>query len=75
MSRREAMFSDDYVAIFFDTFNDHQRAYEFFSNPLGVQADGISTEGQGDDFSFDTVWRSRGRLTPTGYVVLDSDPV
>ena len=69
MSRREAMFSDDYVAIFFDTFNDHQRAYEFFSNPLGVQADGISTEGQGDDFSFDTVWRSRGRLTPTGYVV------
>jgi hypothetical protein len=69
MARREAMFSDDYVALFLDTFNDHQRAYEFFSNPLGIQADGISTEGQGDDFSFDTVWRSRGRLTATGYVV------
>src|SRR5262249_47684402 len=44
-------------------------AYEFFSTPLGIQADGITTEGQGDDFSFDTVWESRGRLTETGYVV------
>ena len=69
MARREAIFSDDYVAVFLDTFNDDQRAYEFFASALGIQADGISTEGQGDDFSFDTVWYSRGRLTPTGYVV------
>ena len=33
----------------------------FFSNPLGIQADGITTEGQDDDMSFDTVWQSRGR--------------
>jgi Domain of unknown function (DUF5916) len=69
MSRREAMFSDDFVAVILDTFDDHQRGYEFFSNPLGIQADGITTEGQNDDMSFDTVWQSRGRLTDFGYVV------
>jgi hypothetical protein len=74
MARREAMFSDDFVAVLLDTFNDRQRAYEFFSNPLGVQADGIATEGQNDDMSFDTVWQSRGKLTPSGYVVAFSIP-
>jgi hypothetical protein len=69
MSRREAMFSDDFVGVILDTFDDHQRGYEFFSNPLGIQADGITTEGQGDDMSFDTVWQSHGRLTEFGYVV------
>src|SRR5262249_30928043 len=69
MARREAIFSDDYVAVYLDTFHDTQRAYMFLVTPLGIQADGITTEGQGDDFSFDTVWHSRGRLTDFGYVV------
>jgi hypothetical protein len=69
MSRREAIFSDDFVAIFLDTFHDQQRAYEFIVSPLGVQADGIVTEGQNDDFSFDTLWHTRGRRTHFGYVV------
>ena len=69
MARRESMFSDDFVAVILDTFDDHQRGYEFFSNPLGIQADGITTEGQNDDMSFDTVWQSKGRLTEFGYVV------
>jgi hypothetical protein len=69
MSRRESVFSDDFVAVMLDTFDDHQRAYMFFSNPLGIQADGITTDGQGDDMSFETVWQSHGRLTSFGYVV------
>ncbi len=69
MSRREAIFSDDLVAVFLDTFHDQQRAYEFLVSPLGVQADGIVTEGQNDDFSFDTLWHTRGRVTSFGYVV------
>src|SRR5215471_2024584 len=56
LTRREAIFDDDLVGIFFDTFKDHRHAYEFLTNPLGVQADGIITEGQNDDFSFDTLW-------------------
>ena len=74
MSKREDIGSDDSVGIFLDTFHDHQRCYEFIVNPLGIQLDGIATEGQNDDYSFDTVWRSEGKLTPGGYVVLIAIP-
>lgn len=69
MSKREDIFADDFVAVILDTFHDHQRGYEFLVNPLGIQADAIFTEGQGDDMSFDTLWQSEGRLTPDGYIV------
>jgi len=59
-----------------DTFHDHRRAYSFLSNPLGVQADALWTEGQdnGFDFSFDTVWDTAAKRTPQGYVVWMSIP-
>jgi len=69
MSRREDIIDDDSVEVMLDTFHDHRRAYAFISNPLGVQADAIWTEGQDFDFSFDTVWDSKGKLTNQGYVV------
>ena len=69
MNRREQIFNDDFAGVFLDTFNDHQRAYMFLVSPLGIQLDGIVTEGQEDDFSFDTIWQSRGELTDFGYVV------
>ena len=69
MARRESIFNDDHVVLFLDTFNDRQRAYMFFTTPLGIQADGITSEGQQDDFSFDLVWHSRGLITDFGYVV------
>jgi hypothetical protein len=74
LSRREDIFSDDMVGIFLDTFHDRQRNYEFLVNAYGIQADALLTEGQGDDFSFDTLWYSEGRITPTGYVALLSLP-
>jgi hypothetical protein len=69
LTKREEISVDDGVAVFLDTFRDRKRAYRFQSNPLGVQLDGIVTEGQADDYSFDAVWQSEGRLTADGYVV------
>lgn len=69
LARREDIGSDEIVGVLLDTFHDRRRAYELFTNPLGVQLDGIATEGQDDDFSFDALWQSDGRVTPTGYVV------
>ncbi len=69
LTRREDITSDEVVGVLLDTFHDRRRAYEFFSNPLGVQLDGIATEGQNDDFSFDALWQSDGRVTPQGFVV------
>ncbi|HVV47822.1 MAG TPA: DUF5916 domain-containing protein, partial [Bryobacteraceae bacterium] len=74
LGKREDIFSDDFVGIFFDTWHDHQRAYEFFVNPFGVQADGITVESRDDDFSFDTLWYSDGRLTSDGYVTMMEIP-
>ncbi len=69
MARRETALDDDLVAVLLDTFHDRRRAYYFLVNPLGVQADAIVTEGSGTDYSFDTVWKSEGRLTADGYIV------
>src|SRR5439155_12766213 len=38
------------------------------------QLDGILTEGQGEDDSFDALWHSEGRLTADGYRVLMTIP-
>src|SRR6266536_4260124 len=67
--KRDNIWDDDYVGILFDTFNDQRKAYEFDFNPLGIQADGIWTDGQGEDFSLDIVMESRGVVTEDGYTI------
>lgn len=74
LSKRDAIAQDDQVVVMLDTFNDRQRAYLFAVNPLGIQADALISEGRDDDYSFDTVWRSTGRLLPNGYAVLMAIP-
>src|ERR1700687_3419674 len=74
LSKREASDQDDGVGVLLDTFRDFHRAYFFSSNPLGVQTDAIYTEGQGYDFSFDTLWDTAGRVTSDGYIVFFSIP-
>src|SRR6267142_711751 len=74
LSKREASDQDDAVGVLLDTFRDFHRAYFFSSNPLGVQTDAIYTEGQGYDFSFDTLWDNAGRVTSEGYIVFFSIP-
>jgi len=74
LSKREASDQDDGVGVLLDTFRDFHRAYFFSSNPLGVQTDAIYTEGQGYDFSFDTLWDNAGRVTSDGYIVFFSIP-
>jgi hypothetical protein len=74
LAKREALDQDDGVGVLLDTFRDFHRAYYFYVNPLGIQTDAIYTEGQGYDFSFDTLWYSAGRVTGEGYVVFFSIP-
>jgi hypothetical protein len=69
MAKREVIGGDDRVSLYLDTFQDRRRAYVFSANPLGIQQDSISTEGQAEDSRFDTLWHARGRRTPDGYVV------
>ena len=75
IAKRDDIFADDNVRFTLDTFNDQRRAYVFFFNPFGIQADGI-TEGQqggggqgGPDLSVDVVMESKGILLDDGYSV------
>ena len=69
IAKRDNIWNDDYVGILFDTFNDGRKAYEFDFSPLGIQADGIWTDGQGEDFNPDIVMESKGTLTTDGWTV------
>src|SRR5262245_2131309 len=69
LSRRDDLAGDDYVSVALDTFHDGRHAYVFKVNALGVQRDGVITEGEDDDYSFDAVWAAEGHLTASGYVV------
>ncbi|HEY9284382.1 MAG TPA: DUF5916 domain-containing protein [Pyrinomonadaceae bacterium] len=67
--KRDNIWEDDYVGMMLDTFNDQRKAYALFFNPLGVQADGILTEGMGEDYSPDLVMESKGEVTDAGFTV------
>jgi hypothetical protein len=84
LADRDNIGNDDFVQIFLDTFDDHRRAYVFGVNPLGVQSDGILSEGiqshSGNigtagttrdtvDLSTDYTYDSRGHVLPDGYEV------
>lgn len=69
VAKRDNIFQDDYVGFFLDTFNDKRKAFEVFFNPLGIQGDGILTEGRGEDFSVDLLLESKGIVHETGFNV------
>lgn len=84
LSDRDNIDTDDNIQILLDTFNDRRRALLFAVNPLGVQEDGVRSEGlagaaggQNAGFRFDGVvdlnpdyvYQSAGHVTSWGYEV------
>ncbi|WP_420239469.1 DUF5916 domain-containing protein [Telmatobacter bradus] len=71
---RKKIDTDDRVTINIDTFQDRKHAYWFDVNPYGVQFDGRTTDGIGDDNSWEGLWYTEGRIVSDGYVVLETIP-
>src|SRR5687768_11390520 len=69
VAKRDNVFGEDNVRMWLDTYNDQRRAYVLGFNPLGIQQDGIFTEGQGADFSVDIVMESKGVIEDWGWSV------
>lgn len=69
IAKRDEVFGEDNVRMWLDTYNDQRRAYVIGFNPLGIQQDGIFTEGQGADFSVDIVMESKGVIEDWGWSV------
>jgi hypothetical protein len=66
----DTFIQDDHISFMIDTFNDERRGFQFRVNPLGVQADAIFSELEGyEDFSWDAIWNSAGKVTDWGYAV------
>jgi hypothetical protein len=66
----DTLVQDDHVVLQIDPFNDERRGLQFRVNPLGIQADAsFSPNEGGEDWSFDMIWDSAGRITEDGYVV------
>ena len=68
LNDRDSAWSDDWVGVVLDTFNDERRSLNFQCNPLGVQMDSIEWDG-GDDHGWDAIWHSAGKVTDWGYAV------
>lgn len=69
VAKRDSVFGEDNVRVWLDTYNDRRRAYVLGFNPLGIQQDGIYTEGNGADFSVDIVMESKGVIEDWGWSV------
>ncbi|HET7790891.1 MAG TPA: DUF5916 domain-containing protein [Gemmatimonadales bacterium] len=85
LADRDNIDADDNVQILLDTYDDHRRALLFAVNPLGVQEDGVRSEGQDAgaaggsaftgrfdgvvDLNPDFVYQSKGHVTPWGYQI------
>jgi len=61
---------DDHVSFMLDCFNDERRGFQFRVNPMGVQADANFSELEGyEDFSWDAIWASTGKIEDWGYAI------
>lgn len=69
IAQRDGVFSEDNVRFWLDTYGDKRRAYVIGMNPLGIQQDGVVTEGQGTDFNVDILMESKGVIEDWGWSV------
>jgi len=66
---RDKIFEDDNVIFCVDTFGDAANAYEFAVNPYGIQGDLYYSSSTGEDWRYDIIYESAGRITDDGWVV------
>jgi hypothetical protein len=69
MCDRERMFNDDCAALLLDTYGNSACAYEIFSNPYGIQGDGLWSRTGDEDMTYDLIFESAGVVTDSGYQV------
>jgi hypothetical protein len=69
LSDRDNVWNSDLVGLKFDTFGESRKAFQFFVNAIGVQADSTQEDFRGDDQSWNAIWESHGQVTEFGYAV------
>lgn len=68
VTQRERINDDDQIGLHIDTFADERSGYLFYFNPHGIQQDVRTSNGEWS-ISWDTAFRTKGRVTEDGYVI------
>ncbi|MEZ7497564.1 DUF5916 domain-containing protein [Flavobacterium sp. Arc3] len=69
ISQRDSFGVSDLFGVFINAFNDGQQDFQFFVNAADGQADCITTNTNGEDYSWDAIWKSKALITDFGWVV------
>ena len=69
ITQRDSFGTSDLFGVFINGFNDGQQDFQFFVNAADGQADCITTDTNGEDYSWDAVWKSKAIITDKGWVV------
>ncbi len=69
ITQRDNFGTSDVFGVFINGFNDGQQDFQFFVNAADGQADCITTDTNGEDYSWDAVWKSKAIITAEGWVI------
>ncbi|MNQ09589.1 hypothetical protein D3C85_224060 [compost metagenome] len=69
ITKRDEFGTSDFFGVFLNGFNDGQQNFQFFVNAADGQADCMATDANGEDYSWDAVWKSKAVITDKGWVV------
>ena len=69
ITRRDNIWSDDWVGLSLDALGTGQVSYHLMVNPSGIQLDMINTIAGSEDTSPDWIWQSAGHVSDKGYSV------
>jgi hypothetical protein len=67
LGRRDEFPSTDYFGLGFDARHDHLTAYQFETNPSGVQRDFFINDDDRFDFDYSSVWEVRTAIGTDGW--------
>ena len=69
ITKRDEFGTSDLFGVFINGFNDGQQDFQFYVNAADGQADCLTTDANGEDYSWDAVWNSKVVITDKGWVV------
>lgn len=69
LTLRDNFATADHFGVSINGYNDGQHEFRFFVSAAGVQLDGLYTAANGEDFSWDAIWKSEVRITDFGWIV------
>jgi len=69
ITKRDDFGTSDFFGLFINGYNDGQQDFQFYVSASDGQADCITTDTNGEDYSWDAVWKSKAVITDFGWVV------